>query len=274
MFTLEYKNEYGVLSFGGGSHPVWNVTEITGLGLADKNISYVTFKGEDGRLTTDMTMKERTITMSGDIISDNLTEEISRAVNILSHEGDIVINKMRLIHCNSVVFPDTKRYGKAAKFTMQFICDEPYFGESDILSKTVLDVKNHISDTFTLPMVFSTYLTSGTINIKGNSKTAPVIYITNIGAISSDTITLVNENTGNSISLNYFPESGEIIEIDIDKRSVKGSIFGNLLHRLAPDTRLSDFYLHYGDNKIFLENNLEGINVTLKYRNKYASAIY
>ncbi len=274
MFTLEYTNDYGTLSFGGGSHPVWNITKISGLGLTEKNITHVNFKGEDGRLTTDMTLKERTITMAGDIISSDLTKEISWAISILSHEGDIVINKNRLIHCNSVIFPDPERCGKTAKFTMQFICDEPYFGETDYITSSVLDVENHITGTFSLPLVFSTLKTSGTIDISGDSKTAPIIYITNIGTESDERIVIKNEDTTKSISLNYFPKIDEIIEIDIDKRTVTGSIAGQLLHFIAPETHLSEFYLHYGENRISLENNLEGINITVKYRNKYACAIY
>lgn len=274
MFTFEYKNSIGTLLIGGGKNAVWNATDITGLGLVDKNITTVTFKGEHGRLTTDSVLKERTITISGDIISDDITGEISRAVSILSREGDIVINGYRLIHCEGVSFPDPKRVGRIAKFTIQFICDQPYFSETDEICVPVLGVNDYLAEDFILPMVFSTITTRGQVDVKGEEKTAPVIYITNLGDEVHNSVTLLNESTEKSISLNYFPEKYEVVEIDIDKRSVTGSVAGEILYCLAPETRLSEFYLMYGDNTICLKDNFDNVNVTMKYRNKYGSVIY
>lgn len=274
MFTFEYKNEFGTLLIGGGKNGVWNATDVTGLGMVDKNVTSVTFSGEHGRLTTDAVLKERTITISGDILSDDMSAEIERAVSILSHEGDIVINGYRTIHCENVSFPDPKRIGRFAKFTIQFICDMPYFTETDMINIPVLSVDNLLAEDFTLPMVFSAITTQGQIDIKGESETAPIIYITNLGDETSGRITLINETTGKRISLDYFPQKYEIVEIDIDKRSVYGDVAGNILHRLTPETRLSEFYLKYGENKLRLEDNYDGLNVTAKYRNRFASVIY
>lgn len=274
MFTFEYKNDIGCLTIGGGKNDTWNATDVSGLGLVDKNVTSVTFKGEHGRLTTDSVLKERTITISGDILSDDLTTEISRAVAILSREGDIVINGTRLIHCESVSFPDPKRVGRIAKFTIQFVCDQPYFSETDEINAPVLEVADHLKEEFTLPMAFSTITTFGLIDVKGEEETYPVIYITNLGDETYDGITLINESTGKSITLNCFPEKYEVVKIDIDKRSVTSSVSGDKLKHLSADTRLSEFYLKYGENKIYLKDNPDNVNVTVKYRNKYGSAIY
>ena len=273
MFTFEYKNDVGTLFIGGGN-AVWNATDVTGLGMVDKNVTSVTFSGEHGRLTTDAVYRERTITITGDITADNLTGEIERAVSILSHEGDIVINGKRVIHANSVSFPDPNRCGRFAKFTFQFVCDTPFFGETDDISVPVLGAYDNLTESFTLPMAFSSITTYGQIDVKGESETSPIIYITNLGDEIHDNITLINESTGKRISLNHFPEKYETVEIDIDKRSVKGSRGENLIHCLTPETRLSEFYLIRGENKIRLENNFENVNVAAKYKNRYGSAIY
>lgn len=274
MFTFEYKNSIGSLSILGDGSGAWNATDVEGLGLVDKNVTAVTFSGEHGRLTTDAVLKERTITIAGDIISNDLTTEISRAVSILSREGDIVVNGKYLIHCESVSFPDPKRTGNIAKFTIQFVCDQPYFGETDEICVPVLNVNDHLVEEFILPMAFSTITTYGHVNVKGELETAPIIIITNLGDVVHDNITILNKSTEKSISLNYFPEKYEMVEIDIDKRSVKSSVAGNLLHYLSSETRLSEFYFRCGENMICLENNFDNVNVTVKYRNKYASAIY
>lgn len=274
MFTFEYKNDIGTLTIGGGKNAVWNATDVTGLGLVDKNVTSVTFAGEHGRLTTDSVLKERTITISGDIISDDLTGEITRAVGILSREGDIVVNGYRLIHCENISFPDPKRVGGIAKFTIQFVCDQPYFGETELISTPVLEVADHLAEEFILPMTFSTITTYGQIDVKGEQETPPVIYITNLGDEVHESVTLINESTGKSITLNYFPEKYEVVEIDIDKRCVTSSTTGDKLSCLSPETRLSEFYLKYGENKIKLKDNFDDVNVTVKYRNKYGSAIY
>ena len=274
MFNFEYKNDVGSLVIGGGENGVWNATDVTGLGMVDKNITSVTFSGEHGRLTTDAVLKERTITIAGDILSDDMSAEIERAVSILSREGDIVINGKRKIHCESVSFPDPKRIGRFAKFTIQFVCDTPFFSETEDLFESVFDVENCIAEDFTFPLMLSRMTTYGSIDIQGEEDTFPIIYISNLGDESYDNVTLLNESTGKSISLDYFPEKYEVVEIDIDKRTVNGSVSGNILHFLSPETRLSEFYLRCGENKIRLAENFDGVSVNVKYRNRFASAIY
>ncbi len=63
-------------------------------------------------------------------------------------------------------------------------------------------------------------------------------------------ITVENHTTGKKIVLNHDFQPGEVITIDIPKRSVTSSISGNILNSISNDTVLGDFYFEVGNNRI------------------------
>ena len=87
---------------------------------------------------------------------------------------------------------------------------------------------------------------------------------------------ITNLTTNKMIWLKYEAAAGEIIKIDIPKRTITSSINGNILVNISDDTFLSDFYLTKGQNlvNVLNYNTNETIKVECIHNNSYIEAVY
>lgn len=225
----------------------------------------------------------RVITIGGDIENNSqLQFELSRAVRIFNRPGVLKLflhNKARKIPCRVNTFETGGRNGAAQPFVLQLICDNPYFEDFESVKMPVFRRVNMLKGVFKFPLVVTLRYTEAILVNTGDVKTEPVFYIQNIsggsGAVTDDGIEIINHTTGQSIKLLYSTAPGEEIIINVAERTVKGSVGGNLLNHLSPDTFLDSFWLEIGRNKVEVisHNEDEQINVVCEYISKYIEAV-
>lgn len=285
MIYVSYENEYGKIGMGGGAHPRFNIREITGLGLPEKNYNTVTYAGTDGQETISETVLPRTITIGGDI-SGNLQHEIANAAKVLNHPGTLYIQslaKRRRIPCRCIAFDiSERRQGKLFQpFVFQFTADSPYFLDMENRTIAVFKRIDQITPSFSFPLVFTRRDNEADIVNAGDSNTEPIFYIYNTARAASTYsdeygIEIVNQTTGASIFLLYHTQDGEVITIDIPRRKISSDVNGNIINCISDDTFLSDFTLTPGTNHITVTNHNidENIEVMCEYSSRYVEAVY
>lgn len=280
---LIYENKYGILSMGNTSDR-WRIISAKGLNLTDKSYSVVRYGTFGGQETVYSSSDARIITISGDVYSDDLQKEMENALRIFNEEGTLSVvskSKQRLIKCSQITFSEKERTSCYLKFTLQFICDNPYFYDLFPTVTGVFDTVGLIKTSFTLPCTFSTRNNNKYIINSGDSVSEPVfkIYAQAVtGGNSEKTIgyKITNLTTNQMIWLKYQAVEGEVITIDIPNRNIESSINGNIIINISDDTFLDDFTLEKGENLINVLNY--NVNETVKveciHNNSYIEAVY
>lgn len=290
---LKLYNEFGTINFGYKYN--YKIREISGLEAVNKTFNVITYSEENGQETQSFVTGSRAITIAGTIRAGNgfLLEDLKRQMLRITHHIPCTLEVhthrvSRKIKVNQIIYEPRETFGNMfSYFTMQFICDNPWFND---LYPTVVDMSEYIDlikptagGFAELPAVWST---RGTSNLKiinaGDEISRPVIRMFAIKSLldtpEGDThITLKNDSTKQFITLNnYKPVAGETISIDTYERTIISSINGRIDKWLSDDSFLSDFWLKLGDNIVSIENTNTDINLAtqLEYENNYAEASY
>ena len=277
MLNLKYKSGRGEVRLSGDSSAIFRITETDGFGVAERSYTTATYTGSDGQSTISSKYLPRTITLSGDIVSDDIRTEFSRAVDIMSEPGYLYVSDGgadRRIYCNQMNFPDINRIlrGKIATFAVQFVCDSPYFEDAADTEIPIYRRIKNLSTPFTLPAVFGTTAAENTAFNIGSAAVEPIIAIRFTKTLSSaETVTVTNSTTGASVSFSYTPQSGDVVKIDIPERRLTSSRLGTITEQLSDDTYLSDFRLERGRNVIGVSvgDAQSGAVVACIFNNKY-----
>lgn len=277
MLNLKYKSGRGEVRLSGDSSAIFRITETDGFGVAERSYTAATYTGSDGQSTISSKYLPRTITLSGDIVSDDIRTEFSRAVDIMSEPGYLYVSDGRAdrrIYCNQMNFPDINRIlrGKIATFAVQFVCDSPYFEDAADTEIPIYRRIKNLSTPFTLPAVFGTTAAENTAFNIGSAAVEPVIAIRFTKTLSSaETVTVTNSTTGAFVSFSYTPQSGDVVKIDIPGRRLTSSRLGTITEQLSDDTYLSDFRLERGRNVIGVSvgDAQSGAVVACIFNNKY-----
>lgn len=290
---LKLYNDFGCISFG-KSH-AYKIRDISGLESVNKTFNVITYSEEDGQETQSFVTGSRAITIAGTVEAGKglLLEDLKRTMHRIIHHLPLTLEIQthrvsRRIQVNQVVYEAGETFGSLfGYFTLQLICDKPWFND---LKPTIIDMSEYI-DLITptaggyveLPAVWSTRGTSDLRIINaGDEISRPVIRMFAIQSLldapEGDThITLKNASTKQFITLeNYKPIAGETITVDTYERTVTSSVNGSIDKWLSDDSFLSDFWLQLGENVVSIENTNTDINLAtqLEYENNYAEATY
>lgn len=277
MLNLKYKSSRGEVRLSGDSSAIFRITETDGFGVAERSYTAATYTGSDGQSTISSKYLPRTITLSGDIVSDDIRTEFSRAADIMSEPGYLYVSDGgadRRIYCNQMNFPDINRIlrGKIASFAVQFVCDNPYFEDAADTEIPIYRRIKNLSTPFTLPAVFGTTAAENTAFNIGSAAVEPVIAIRFTKTLSTaETVKVTNSTTGAFVSFSYTPQSGDVVKIDIPERRLTSSRLGTITEQLSDDTYLSDFRLERGRNVIGVSvgDAQSGAVVACIFNNKY-----
>lgn len=280
---LRFENEIGKIEIGGGDHPIWNMTTISGLGKPNKEFNTARYGRMAGQRTLSSSYLARTITAAGDIKRDIGEFEIAKAIRILDLPGTLYVYgrmKKKKIAGYCSAFECGEKEGSHTPFTMQFVCDDPFFED---IKETTVDVfrrEDMIKGTFSFPMVFTNRYTEADIMISGDCESLPIFRIYNTpkkAAIlpAEQGIEIRNETTGQKIGLDCTTVPGEVITVDVASREITSSVRGNIIGDMTDDTFLDRFWLQKGENHISAVNynTSEEINVVCAYSNRYLEAI-
>lgn len=267
---IEFKNNIGEIKFG--REYVFAVTEIDGLGLVPRTRNMTNFSGVDGQYCLGEYTGARTITINGDFIDENNFWE-KKAIRIFHSDGILTVNN-KMINTVCSHFEITRKGGGYKTFILQLTADYPYFQDSVSNHISISEVTRLIKTQFAFPLVMSRRDCRSYVYNYGDTICEPIVKITAVNDTVGGTVTIENSTSGKSIAVNYKMNKGEILTVDIEKRTVTSSINGNVLYALSDDSFLSDFVMNTGKNEITVRNASGGeIVVELSFKNRYAEAV-
>ena len=277
---LIYKSKGGTVEMGGGKHPLINIIEMSGFGLPTKEYESVSFTSENGVTTIGEKDLPRTITITGDLLGGQ--NEIMKALKAFYYEGELYCDFGRIrrkIECKCINLADIERHMNSGinSFTVQFQCDYPYFNDWNDTVQSLAGYKNLVTDTFTLPCVFTQMLQEGTVYNNGDKSIFPIIKITASyePTLDNAVLSIINHTTGAMVKINYSMQNGETVEIDLATRQITSNRNGRITNCITDDTVLSDFYLQIGENELSFKTSDGNQPLTAKiiYNKIYIMAV-
>ena len=279
MFEIIFYNGEGSVTFGGGkSESNWRIIETDGLGLAGKSYTSCVFENSIGQETVNVHVNARTVTLKGDFfMTENYKSEYKSALTTLNSDGILEVrdgNSVLRIKAYCVQFLPLARKGEYMPFTVQFVCDEPYFESSEAYEMPIFKVIPMLNSDFVFPDMFSERVTRRNVFINSNAETEPLILI-NSGRHPSGYLCIKNHTSGESLTINYAPLQSEFITVDVKNRKIFNQDGDNLLPYLADDSFFDGFHLYPGDNDIEVTigtANTE-LEVFLRYYERFLEAV-
>lgn len=240
---IQYKNNVGTLELSTTGDGEIRITSADGLFLPVPTNYSVNYYGRDGQTTVATYVKNRVITISGDIKLSSLKQFLA----VLTFGGELIIKKRKISVCVPTVSIGT-RYGNFVKYVIQMTCDNPYFTDTEN-TEAVYYRKDVIGSSFTLPTVFTLGNSSITYNNESCYTAQPeIIFRCVSGGSYGGGITLENETVGCKITLLCEMLTGESISVDTAKRTAVSSKRGNMLKYLDESSYPGDFILKCGRN--------------------------
>ncbi|MDD6735736.1 MAG: phage tail family protein [Clostridiales bacterium] len=279
MFGIKFYNDCGTVNFGGGADlNSWRVTGCDGLAVPGRSFTVCRYAGIDGQTTVASRREARTVTLSGDFYAGGEGETAyKRALSVLGKSGTLEVKSMgetRRTEAACASFTERGRQGNYRLFTVQFVCDSPYF-ESAVETEVPLYKTIPLLDSdFTFPGKFSERITRTLVVNGGDSDAEPIFHIT-AGHNPLGILTIVNHTTNQRLSINYEPLADEIITVDVAARRIYSSGGNNLLNCLSDDSFFDGFTIVPGGNDIEVvigESNRE-LAVSCRFRNRYSEAV-
>ncbi len=282
------KNKHGEFEMGGGSHPTARIIKIEGLGIPSKEVTAVSFSGAPGRVTENTRDLWRTITISLDFYggreeADRLYRIIYEPTEILCYFGNVRRRILaRLINSTEITGIIYRRWQRAV---LQFVCDDPYFHDFTNTVVSLSTPKDLWPNSFSggweieLPSVATAISNTSVIVNRGSTRLYPTIRLFCKKPYDGDSqefgIVLKNHTTKKEIELLYNPQNNEVITIDLESRRIVSSISGNITACISDATRLSDFYLEVGNNRLELIRKNAGdlISAEAEFTNNYITAV-
>lgn len=282
MFNIKFYNEYGQIDFGGGgTEKKWRLTAADGLAFCGRTFNGARYAGQPGQETTQIVVNPRTITLSGDVRTDGeFSEEYSAAFSVLEHKGVLEVNTAlgkRNINAVCCDFRQGEKKGRYMLFTVQFLCDDPYFEGDDKIEVSIFKEIPNLDSAFTFPDSFSHRISRRNLEYAGNAEAEPIFFITiDEGTEGENLLSVINHTSGEALNFNYGASLNESVTVDTKNRKIYNSNGENLLKYLADDSFFDGFHLYPGKNDIEVINrNMNtGISVTCSYVNRYSEAVH
>lgn len=275
---ITFYNEVGSVVFGGGkTSSRFKIIEIDGLGFCGKSYDFVSYYNTDGQDTISEKIMPRTVTIKGDFEFSDNTEEFAEALSVLNKKGTLEVesgNIKRKIDARCTDFLQGERQGKFLPFSIQFICDEPYFESSTAYMVPVYRTIPNINSEFSFPDYFSKRISRRNLFIDSNAETEPIFLIV-AGNNPIGEMEIVNHTSGERLKINYEPFSNDYITVDVKNRKIYNQAGESLISYLSDDSFFDGFHLYPGDNdvEVLIGTANDKLDVVCKYNNKYLEAV-
>lgn len=277
---LTFTNKTGTLTLYGSGNHLFNICAIEGLEPPSKSRHVQSYVSEDGCIENSSQYNQRIITVSGDVqCANGSTILLKNAAKILSDSGTLIVdsnNTKRQITVNASTLTIGNRYGSYCTFVIQMTCDYPHFSDITQTKTPVFNRVNFLTSDSSLPLLLTERISEGNVFNCGDIKLYPLIEIRKISEqAGSNTITITNNTTGNSIVFNKNISKSEVIYIDIKNRTVTSSIGGDIIGTLNRYYSLADMWCDKGDNNISvsIDGSERGLEVYFIYANEYTEAL-
>jgi len=280
MFEITFYNSCGSVVFGGGrAQSRFRIIEADGLGLSGKSYKSCTFENCPGQETVNVRQNARTITLKGDFfMGQEYIEDYKNALSVLDKEGTLEIkthgDTVR-INAYCTQFLPLEKKGVYLPFTVQFVCDNPYFESARGYEVPIYKTVGKLSNEFEFPDAFSERISRRNIYINSSAETEPMIVI-NAGRNPGGVLHIQNHTSGEHLDINYEPLGGECITVDVKNRRIFNQNGDNLLNYLADDSFFDGFHLYPGDNdiEVYIGTANTELEVMLVYNECFLEAVY
>jgi hypothetical protein len=274
MIKMKYYNDFGDVVFDKDN---WHIIEAEGLSVPAKSISASRYINHPGQCTTYCIENPRTITLSGDInIAESGYEKYSEACCVLAKEGILVVETdlyTRQIGARCIDFVPGERKGNYRCFVMQFLCDVPFFEDTDYSESVIYQRKPLLSKDTVLPAVFSERVSKGDVFYQGTAYAEPEFYVKIPSGVG--TISVINNTTGGRLSIGYNNDEFSQLVIDVKNRTITDENGVSRLDYLTDDSFFDGFILQHGKNNLeVINSNVENdIGTKMRYKIRYQEAI-
>ncbi len=273
-----FENELGRVELSGGGDSDIRITDIKGHGIPCYDRRAITSFDFDGAVETGRRIPQRSIVVGGDAKGNSA--KACRLFKILSEPCRMEIitaDFAREIEVNSCEAEFNPQNGIYTRFALALSCDDPYFYDAEAIRVGLYAKENLITDETVLPAMFSSRTAGATITPTGDCDIEAefVILGQRIEGEEDGEIVIENLTTGKVFRLLYVPEDGELITIDMTKRTITSDINGSLIEYISDDSFLSDLVI----DKSGAELSVIGFGATgqmqarLVYKNKYIEAM-
>lgn len=247
------------------------ITGVTGLGMADIRTSSFLFSGRSGGLVTDQLLGFRTIAITGIIGNPSSTRaqhRLDRVAMLAALPIGTIIpvyitvfdGETYRIDCSVTDLKmEYKTKGYRSDFLLQLTAGDPLFYSTDGGDSQTAHILRVAQGGYVTPYILPVVWDSGSsptiVTNTGDAPSFPVITI-NDEALNPS---ITNQTTGETFELEMSTVPGDVIVIDMAKRTVTlngSSILGN-------KTTASIWWaLQPGDNGIVLDSDSSGDTVT------------
>lgn len=277
MHEIKYQNSVGTVTMCGVYGSEIGITSLSGFGLPTKSYTNIEFAFENGLTEIGCKDTKRTITIGGEMNdkSGYLRRNMSR---VLHESGELICSneiERRKIGVKTVKPPEFDYQGGGLySFSFQLQADYPYFTDIHETVTNIYSLKNLVTETFTLPCIFTKSLSEGVAHNIGDKYTYPILTVENTSDSKlTGPITVTNITTGAFVKINRDLAQNECVTIDLETRDILSSKDGDVTSSISDDTDLSAFYLKIGENKLKAEHNSqEGqLKAQARFYNEYYS---
>lgn len=275
---LEFENELGKAElFGGGDNCV-RISAIDGLCVPPYERRGYSSYDFDGAVESGRHILRRTVTVGGDMKAS--PREAAEFIKIFSEPGvlrlitDDFAREINVAACEAEY---SNKNNGFVKFALSLTCDDPYFYDAEETRLGLYVRQKLIDSETTFPAIFSTRTRSASLPVKSDRDIEPVIVILGSasGGDGEGRIEIENILTGAVFTLNYVPEEGEIITLDINKRTIYSNLSGNLISYISDDSFMSDLVIGKdGAQFVTTGRGATGyVTAYIIYKNKYLEAM-
>lgn len=275
---LIYENEMGRVTLSGGGKHAVRITACHGLSFPETEADTVRYPDTPGQIVTTISVLPRTITVAGDIL-DKTGREVSRIMGVFSVPGKLFVQSarfQRVILARTVSFLPEERRGGFVPYTLQLVCDDPYFSDVHPEEVPVATRVKHIASSMTLPAVFSTRTNSAKVVNRGSVRVMPCLSVTaESEATFPKGLVLENRTTGARLALSLTLSPKETLTIDTENRKIFTEKQTNLLGSLQSDCVMSAFFLVPGMNELVLsaEEEPAKLSASCRFYHRYGEAM-
>ena len=216
----------------------------------------VEYASSDGVVYRDILYNERAFEISGIIHAENSETMVRLKRKLIS--ACSLKESFRMHYCNrenkysaECYFDKLPTFGTRKGWWLPFklyVTIPGFYWQSGHLREfNLFAYQDELTDTFTLPCVFTSLVNNAEIINSGDVDAFPVFTI-KCNATASGGVAIKHDTTGKRIKLNYTPIIGEEITVDTYNQMITSNIKGNITGKITLD---SDFFsLQVGENKI------------------------
>ena len=154
-------------------------------------------------------------------------------------------------------------------FVASIVIPSFYWEDYSITQLPIISRTDEITDTFTLPCVFTSRIAEAVIDNAGEFDIFPIVRISGGTTAQTGTIKIINNTIGQSIELsNYTINPNDIIVIDCENMTAVKNESDNIIGSIND---FEDFRIVKGRNELkgLCAENVSGINVSIEYYRKW-----